>query len=72
MCCDSGWQAVPENPWHGDCDRVELSCGESADEGGKVGPTHREVAGAYLTEALVKPSLNESTKGPAERERSGN
>ena len=63
MCCDGGWQAVPESSRHGNCARVKVSCGESADEGGKVGPAHREVAGEVLAEALVKLSLNNSNEG---------
>ena len=63
MCCDGGWQAVPETPRHGDCAQVEVSCGYSADEGGKVGTAHREVAGEDLAESLVKLSLNDLEKG---------
>ena len=63
VCCDSGWQDVTENSRHGDCARVKVSCGESADEGGKVEPARQEVAGEGLIEALVKLSLNESNMG---------
>ena len=52
-----------EAPRHGDCAWVEVSCGQSSDEGNKVGPAHREVAGEDLAEALVKLSLNYSNKG---------
>ena len=52
-----------ENPGHGDCAWVEVSCGEGSDEGGKVGPAHREVSGEDLVEALVKLSLNGLDKG---------
>ena len=59
VCRDGGWNDVSETSRHGDCARVKVSCGESADEGGKVGPAHREVDGEGLAEALVKSSLNE-------------
>ena len=39
-----------------------MPCGEGADEGVKVGPAHREVAGEGLAEALVELSLNESNE----------
>ena len=52
-----------ETPWHSHCARMEVSCGKSSDEGSKVGPAHREVAGEDLAEALVKLSLNESDEG---------
>ena len=45
VCRDGCWQAVPENLRHGDCAWVKVSYGKSVDEGGKVGPAHREVAG---------------------------
>ena len=48
-----------QNPY---CARVEVPCREGADEGGKVGPAHREVAGEVLVETLVELSLNESNK----------
>ena len=51
-----------EAPRHGDCAWVEVSCGQSSDEGNKVGPAHRAVAGEDLAEALVKISLNESNE----------
>ena len=54
---------MPDNPGHGECARVEVSCGEGSDEGGKVGPAHREVADEDLAEALVKLSLNELDEG---------
>ena len=63
MCCDGGWKAVPETSRHGDCARVKVSCGKSADEGGKVVPAHSEVAGEGMSEAFVKISLNESNEG---------
>ena len=47
---------------HGDCAWVEVTCGEGADEGIKVGPAHREVADEGLAEALFELSLNESNK----------
>ena len=62
VCCDGGWQAVTENSRHVDCSRVKVSCGKSADEGGKVGPAHWEVSGEGPTEAFVKLSLNEYNK----------
>ena len=62
VCCDGGCQAVSETSRNGDCARVKVSCGESADEGGKVGPAHREVAGEGLAEALVKLSFNYSNE----------
>ena len=49
---------MSETYGHGDCARVIVSCVESADEGGKVGPEHREVAAEGLAEALVELSLN--------------
>ena len=56
---DGGWYALSEPSGHGDCVWVEVPCGEGADEGGKVGPAHRELAGEGLAEALVELSLNE-------------
>ena len=47
-----------ENPRNGECARVEMSCGERSDEGSKVGPAHRKVAGEGLVEDLIKLSLN--------------
>ena len=52
-----------ETSRNGDCARVKVSCGESADEGGKVGPAHREVAGEGLAEALIGLSLIELNEG---------
>ena len=60
VCRDGGWQAVSETPGHCDCARVEVYCGEGSDEGGKVGPAHREVAGKDLTEAIFELGLDES------------
>ena len=54
---------MPKTSRHGDFAWVKVSCGESADEGGKVGPAHREVAGEGLVEALVKLSLNKLNEG---------
>ena len=54
---------VVETSWHGDCDRVEIYCGERSNEGCEVGPVHQEVAGEDLAEALVELGLNESNKG---------
>ena len=62
MYFDGGWKDVSETSWHGDCARVKVSCGESEDEGVKVGPEHWEVADEGLVEALVKLSVNESNK----------
>ena len=59
MCRGSGWQAVSETYGLGDCAQVKVTCGESADEGGKVGPAHRDVDGEGLAKALVKFSLND-------------
>ena len=56
---DGGWYALLEPSGHGDCARAEVTCGEGADEGGKLGPAHQEVAGEGLAEALVELSLNE-------------
>ena len=47
---------------HGDCARMKVSCGESADDGDKVVPEHREVANEDLAESLVGLSLNESNE----------
>ena len=47
---------------HCDCARVEVPCGKSADDGCKVGPAHRKVAGERLAEALVELSVNESNE----------
>ena len=63
MWRESGWYVVPEPPRHGDSVRVEVSDCQGSDEGSKVGPEHREVAGEDLAEALVKISLNESNEG---------
>ena len=63
MCNDGGWKAEAETPRHGDCARVEISCGERSDEGIKVGPAHREMAGEDLAEAIVELSLNELNEG---------
>ena len=54
---------MPEPPWHGDSVQVEVSGRQSPDEGSKVCPEHREVAGEDLAEALVELSLNESNEG---------
>ena len=56
MCFNGDCQDVSETSRHGDCAQVKVSCGESAEEGGKVGPAHWEVAGEGLEEALVKLS----------------
>ena len=60
VCCKSGWQVVSETSGNGECVWVRVSCGESADDGGKVGLAHREVSGEGLAEAIVELSLNES------------
>ena len=60
MWHDGGWYALSEPYGHGDFARVEVACGEGADDVGKVGPSHHEVAGEALAEALVELSLNES------------
>ena len=62
MWRDGGWQVVSETSGHGDCAQMEVPFGESAYEGGKVGPVHREVAGEGLAEALVEIILNESNE----------
>ena len=54
---------MPEPPRHSDGVRVEVSGRQGPDEGSKVGPLHREVAGEDLEEALVELSLNESNQG---------
>ena len=53
---------MPEPSGHGDCARVEVPCGEGADDGVKVGLEHQEVAGEGLTEALFEIILNESNE----------
>ena len=66
--CRSVWS---ERCWHielestGNCDRVraEVSCRQGSDEGGQVWPTHQEVDGENLSEALIELGLNESNKG---------
>ena len=52
-----------EPPQHSDSFRVEVPGLQGPDEGSKVGPAHREVAGEDLVEALVELSLNESNEG---------
>ena len=54
---------MAETSWNGDCAQVEMSCGKRLNEGGRVGPAHREVAGEDLAGALVELSFNESNKG---------
>ena len=54
---------MPEPPWHSDSVWVEVSGCQGSDEGSKVGPAHREVAGEDLAEALVELSLNDPNKG---------
>ena len=63
MWCDGGWLVVPEPPRHSDSVRVGVSGRQGPDEGNKVGPAHREVAGEDLAEALVELSLNNSNEG---------
>ena len=60
---DGGRQVVPEPPHHSDSVRAEVSGCQGPDEGSKVGPKHREVAGEDLAEAFVELSLNESNQG---------
>ena len=62
MWCDGGWYASSEPSGHGDFAWVEVPCGEGADEGGKVGPAHWEVAGEGLAEAIIELSLNKSNE----------
>ena len=52
-----------EPPRHSESFRVEVPGRQGPDEGSKVGPAHREVAGEDLVEALVELSLNESNEG---------
>ena len=59
---DCGWYSLSEPFVHGDCARVEVPCGEVADDGVKVGLEHQEVAGEGLTEALFEIILNESNE----------
>ena len=40
-----------------------MACGECFNEGGKLGPAHRDVDVEDLVEALVELSLKESNKG---------
>ena len=54
---------MPEPLRHGHSVRVEVSGCQGSDEGSKVGPSHREVGGEDLAEALVELSLNESKEG---------
>ena len=54
---------MPEPPQHSDSVRVEVSGRQDPDEGSKVGPAHRGVAGENLEEALVEFSLNELNEG---------
>ena len=61
--CDGGRQVVPEPPRQSDSVQMEVSGSQGPDEGSKVGPAHREVAGEDLPEALIELSLNESSKG---------
>ena len=63
MWRDGGRQVVPEAPRHLDSVRMEVSGHQGPDEGSKVGPAHREVAGEDLAESLVELILNESNKG---------
>ena len=58
--CGGVWDAGTETPWHGDSAWVELTCGQCSNEGGEVGPAHREVAGKDLTEAIFELGLDES------------
>ena len=50
-------------PRNSDSVQMEVSSRQGPDEGSKVGPAHREVAGEDLAEALIKLSLNESNEG---------
>ena len=54
---------MAETSQHGDCSRVKISCRDRLNEGGKVGPAHRKVAGEDLEEALVELGLNELNEG---------
>ena len=54
---------MPEPPQNGDSVQVEVSGRQVPDEGSNLGPSHREVAGEDLVEALVELSLNESKEG---------
>ena len=54
---------MPEPPRNSDSVWVEVSGHQGPDEGSKVGPAHREVAGEDLAEALVELSLNDPNKG---------
>ena len=54
---------MPEPPQHSDSVRVKVSGRQGPDEGSKVGPEHREVAGEDLAKAIVELILNESNKG---------
>ena len=54
---------MPEPPWHSRSVWMEVFGLQGPDEGSKVGPANREVAGEDLPEALVELSLNESNEG---------
>ena len=50
---------MTETSRHGNCAQVEMSYGERSNEGCKVVPVHRKVAGENLAEALFELGLNE-------------
>ena len=54
---------MSETPWHGDRVGAEVSRRQGSDEGVQVWPSHREVAGENLSEALVEISLDEFNEG---------
>ena len=58
MWHDHGWQVVPEPLHNSDSVRMEVFGPQGSDEGSKVGPAHREVAGEDLAESLVELILN--------------
>ena len=62
MWSEGGGYDGAETSRNGDRAWVKMACGEYLNEGGEVGPLHREVAGKDMAEALVELGLNNSNE----------